>query len=131
MIPTKYANLTNQEVMDKMAQLTAKSENGRCYFTDPTEAADILQEAMNRIQGLDEILNRPWNPVEELLPPLEDDWDSIIVSKQVIVLFVNGEVSKDVYWKEKGTDDSGWSYNESSMITHWMPFIEPQKGGKQ
>lgn len=57
MTPTKYANLTNQEVMDKMAQLTAKSENGRYYFTDSAEASDILQEARNRIEAFASLKN--------------------------------------------------------------------------
>ena len=50
MTPTKYSNLTNQEVMDKLAELTAKRENGRYYFTNPEEAADTVQEARNRIE---------------------------------------------------------------------------------
>ena len=50
MTPTKYSNLTNQEVMYKLAELTAKRENGRYYFTDPEEVANTLQEASNRIE---------------------------------------------------------------------------------
>lgn len=57
MTPTKYANLTNQEVMEKLAQLTAKRENDRCYFTDPAEASDILQEARNRMEAFDNLKN--------------------------------------------------------------------------
>lgn len=57
MIPTKYVNLTNQEVMDKLAQLTAKRENGRCYFTDSAEAADIIQEAINRMEAFANLKN--------------------------------------------------------------------------
>lgn len=130
MIPTKYANLTNQEVKEKLAQLTAKRENDRCYFTDPEEASDILQEARNRIETLDNLQNQPWIPVEQLLPPLVEDWDVDVVSKQVIVLLQNGEVTKDQYWKDKKTDAGGWAYS-SIKVTHWMPFIEPQKGGQR
>lgn len=130
MTPTKYSKLTNQEVMDKLAQLTAKSENGKCCFTDSAEASDILQEAKNRIETLDHIQNHPWIPVEQQLPPMVEDWDSDVVSKQVLVLLCNGEVTKDLYWKDKKTDEGGWAYS-SIEVTHWMPFIEPQKGGQQ
>lgn len=57
MIPTKYSSLTNQEVMDKLAELTGKRENGRYYFADPAEAADTLQEARNRIEVFCSYLN--------------------------------------------------------------------------
>lgn len=57
MTPTKFSNLTNQEVMYKLAELTAKRENGRYYFTNPEEAADTVQEARNRIQSFCSILN--------------------------------------------------------------------------
>lgn len=130
MIHTKYANLTNQKVMDKLTQLMAKKENGRYYFTDPAEVNDIFQEVKNRIETLDHIQNHPWIPVEQQLPPLVEDWDVDMVSKQVIVLLQNGEVSKDQYWKDKKTDEGGWAYN-SIAVTHWMPFFEPQKGGQQ
>jgi hypothetical protein len=57
MIPTKFSTLTNQEVMEKLTELTAKRENGRCYFTDPEEAADTVQEARNRIEIFCSYLN--------------------------------------------------------------------------
>ena len=128
MTPTKYSSLTNKEVMEKLAQLMAK--NGRFYFTDLADSTDTLQEARNRIESLNQILTNPWIPVEQQLPPMVEDWDSDVVSKQVLVLLENGEVTKDQYWKDKKTDAGGWAYS-SIKVTHWMPFIEPQKGGQQ
>lgn len=41
-----------------MSKMTAKSEDGRvCLMEDPNEASDIIQEAMNRLEALDNIKN--------------------------------------------------------------------------
>ena len=130
MTPTKYANLTNREVMDKLAGLTAKIEDGKSCWEDAEEASDTVTEVLNRLEAFDYLKTHPWFSVEEFLPALEEDWDSDVVSRQVIVLLENGEVSKDLYWKDKKTGECGWAYS-SIKVTHWMPFIEPQKGGQQ
>ena len=131
MIPTKYSTLTNQEVIDKLAKIVAKrKDNSEVVLMEPYDASEILLEAQNRIENLENILTNPWIPAEQLLPPMVEDWDSDWVSKQVIVLLENGEVSKDIYWKDKKTNEGGWSFS-SIKVTHWMPFIEPQKGGQR
>lgn len=41
-----------------MSKMTAKSEDGKvCLMEDPSEASDIIQEAMNRLEALDNIKN--------------------------------------------------------------------------
>ena len=129
MIPTKYSTLTNQEVIDKLAKIVAKrKDNSEVVLMEPYDASEILLEAQNRIENLENILTNPWIPAEQLLPPMVEDWDSDWVSKQVIVLLENGEVSKDIYWKDKKINEGGWSFS-SIKVTHWMPFIDPQEGG--
>ena len=130
MTPTKFSTISNLELMDKLAELTAKRENGRYYFMDPEEVADTLQEVRNRIERLEHILNNPWIPVEQQLPPMVEDWDFDLASKPVIVLLENGELSKDIYWKNKKIGKGGWSFS-SIKVTHWMPFIDPQEGGEK
>lgn len=56
MIPTKFCELTNQELKDKLSKMTAKSEDGKvCLMEDPSEASDIIQEAMNRLDAFDNV----------------------------------------------------------------------------
>lgn len=39
-----------------MSKMTAKSEDGRvCLMENPSEASDIIQEAMNRLDALDNV----------------------------------------------------------------------------
>lgn len=130
MTPTKFSTISNKELMDKLAELTAKRENGRYYFMDPEEVADTLLEVRNRFESLEYILNNPWIPVEQQLPPMVEDWDFDLASKPVIVLLENGELEKDIYWKNKKIGKGGWSFSRIK-VTHWMPFIDPQKGGEK
>lgn len=58
MIPTKYVNLTNQEVMDKLSQTAFKSEDGNVYLAmDPIGVSDIIQEVRNRFELFDTYIN--------------------------------------------------------------------------
>lgn len=51
MIPTKFHELTNQEVIDKLCGFVAKREDGKTIvLAEPSDAYDILQEAKNRIE---------------------------------------------------------------------------------
>ena len=53
MIPTKFSNLTNQEVIDKLAKIVAKrKDNSEVVLMEPIDASDILLEARNRIESL-------------------------------------------------------------------------------
>ena len=56
MTPTKYANLTNQEVMDKLAQITCKREDNFIVLLEPVDSTtEILLEARNRIESFDNL----------------------------------------------------------------------------
>lgn len=51
MTPTKYANLTNHEVINKLGQITVKRGDNSSVLIDP----EILLEAQNRIESFDNI----------------------------------------------------------------------------
>lgn len=54
MTPTKFSTLTNQEVMDKMAQIVVKlKDKSTVLDIEPVDASDILLEARNRIEAYD------------------------------------------------------------------------------
>lgn len=56
MIPTQFSELTNQELRDKLSNLTAKKEDGKVYvMADPNEAIDIIQETKNRLEAFDNV----------------------------------------------------------------------------
>lgn len=54
MTPTEFSTLTNQEVMDKLAQIVVKlKDNSTVLVVEPDNASDILLEARNRIEAYD------------------------------------------------------------------------------
>lgn len=56
MIPTKFHELTNQQVKEKLSHMTARREDGGFYLlVNPNESVAIIQEAMNRLDALDNI----------------------------------------------------------------------------
>ena len=56
MTTTKFANLTNQEVLDKMARIVIKrGDNGDVLLIEPADVPEILTEAMNRIESFDNV----------------------------------------------------------------------------
>lgn len=56
MTPTKYSPLTNQQVKEKLSEMVAKREGGGAYLlVSPDDACDIIQEAINRIEALDNV----------------------------------------------------------------------------
>lgn len=56
MTPTKYSNLTNQEVMDKLAQITSKREDNFIVLLEPVDSTtEILLEVRNRIESFDNL----------------------------------------------------------------------------
>lgn len=56
MTPTKFSTLTNQEVMDKLAQIVVKrKDNSTVLVVEPDDASDILLEARNRIEAYDHV----------------------------------------------------------------------------
>lgn len=63
MTPTKFSTLTNQELMDKLAQIVVKlKDNSTVLVVEPVDASDILLEARNRIEAYDyvkDLFQRP------------------------------------------------------------------------
>lgn len=56
MTPTKFSTLTNQEVMDKLAQIVVeRKDNSTVLVVEPDDASDILLEARNRIEAYDHV----------------------------------------------------------------------------
>lgn len=56
MKPTKFSTLTNQEVMDKLAQIVVeRKDNSTVLVVEPDDASDILLEARNRIEAYDHV----------------------------------------------------------------------------
>ena len=56
MTPTEFSTLTNQEVMDKLAQIVVKlKDNSTVLVVEPDDASDILLEARNRIEAYDHV----------------------------------------------------------------------------
>lgn len=56
MTPTKFSTLTNQEVMDKLAQIVVeRKDNSTVLVVEPDDASDILLEARNRIEAFDHV----------------------------------------------------------------------------
>lgn len=56
MTPTKFSTLTNQEVMDKLAQIVVeRKDNSTVLVVKPDDASDILLEARNRIEAYDHV----------------------------------------------------------------------------
>jgi hypothetical protein len=56
MNPTKFSTLTNQEVMDKLAQIVVeRKDNSTVLVVAPDDASDILLEARNRIEAYDHV----------------------------------------------------------------------------
>lgn len=56
MTPTKFLTLTNQEVMDKLAQIVVeRKDNSTVLVVEPDDASDILLEARNRIEAYDHV----------------------------------------------------------------------------
>ena len=54
MIPTKFSTISNQELMDKLAQIVVKlKEHADVIIVEPAEATDILLEVRNRIEAFD------------------------------------------------------------------------------
>lgn len=56
MTPTKFSTLTNQEVMDKLAQIVVeRKDNSTVLVVEPDDASEILLEARNRIEAFDHV----------------------------------------------------------------------------
>jgi len=56
MTPTKFSTLTNQEVIDKLAQIVVERKaNSTVLVVEPDDASDILLEARNRIEAYDHV----------------------------------------------------------------------------
>ncbi|GEM_PF-4023479 len=56
MTPTKFSTISNQELMDKLAQIVVKlKEHADVIIVEPAEATDILLEARNRIEAYDHV----------------------------------------------------------------------------
>ena len=56
MTPTKFLTLTNQELMDKLAQIVVKrKDNSTVLVVEPDDVSDILLEARNRIEAYDHV----------------------------------------------------------------------------
>jgi hypothetical protein len=53
---TKFSTLTNQELMDKLAQIVVKLKDySTVLVVEPVDASDILLEARNRIEAYDHV----------------------------------------------------------------------------
>lgn len=56
MTPTKFSTISNQELMDKLAQIVVKlKKHVDVIIVEPVEATDILLEARNRIEAYDHV----------------------------------------------------------------------------
>lgn len=73
-------------------------------------------------------LENLWISVEDDLPEVGDR----PCSKRVLILCKNGAVTRACYFKQTNNwfcVDAGFGVGNTD-VTHWMPFPEPKKGGK-
>ena len=52
MIPTKYTNLTNEELGRKLESTICYSKKGKIYVENLDEVCDLVQETRNRLEEL-------------------------------------------------------------------------------
>lgn len=55
MAPTKYYNITNENLILLINNITASKENGDYYLINPLDTMEIMQEVKNRLEELDKL----------------------------------------------------------------------------